>query len=415
MLTDRLIICIGSSWDYDPTSKHHIMRVLSRTNDVLWVNYHGTRKPKLNRHDWRDAIGALRGVARRRRFISPRMTQMTPLVLPGAKNAITRVLHEKIVIAQIHRAVSRIDPQGTKPVQVWSFAPDTPFLRGKFNEECFVYYCTDDYRQFQGIESQRLALLEDELIDRADVVVAASAPLRDARSDRRQDILLMRHGVEYQHFAAAWKNPPAMPADLESMRPPIIGFFGLIHHWIDLKLIARLAMERPDYSIVLIGDCKVDVSCLRDLHNVHFLGRKSHSELPAYCAHFDAAMLPFVSTPMTRSINPIKMYEYLAAGLPIVSTPLPEARRFPQAILIGESTTEFVAACDASLDLSSRKDRKAISALVERETWESRVEHLSDQVRLAISRGKKVTVPAGRENESPISCPENALAISLPV
>ncbi len=45
MIEGRVIVCLASSWDYDPTSKHQIMRILSRDNDILWVNYHGTRKP----------------------------------------------------------------------------------------------------------------------------------------------------------------------------------------------------------------------------------------------------------------------------------------------------------------------------------------------------------------------------------
>ncbi|MBI1826602.1 MAG: glycosyltransferase [Planctomycetes bacterium] len=389
MISDRLIICIGSEWDYDPTSKHHVMRCLSRTNNVLWVNYHGTRKPSFNEHDWHGAVQTLKRVTHGVQRISDSMAQFTPIVIPGAKSCLARKIHEALLIAQIRRAVRNLGAAGKRTTQVWTFAPDTPFLKGRLNEECFVYYCTDDHRRFAGFDADRIAAQENELIDRADVMVACSEPLYKAHSIRRNDILLLRHGVDFEHFAAAWKTQLPIPYEMANIARPVVGFFGLIHHWIDVELIARVAAMRPNFSFLLLGDCKVDVSHLQRLPNVHLLGRRDYSVLPAYCARFDAAMLPFTQSAMTISINPVKMYEYLAAGLPVVSTPLPESKRFPEAIHIAETPVAFATACDAAVAIG-RSDAKQISSRVQNDTWSTRVEQLSEYVQRRLN-----TIPIG--------------------
>ncbi|MGB2988052.1 MAG: glycosyltransferase [Phycisphaerae bacterium] len=376
MIKDRLIVCIASSWDYDPTSKHQIMRVLSRHNDILWINYHGSRRPEVSRRDLKNICAALGRAACGIRRISPSIVQLTPLVIPGTTNRLLRQLHRHMLIAQIRRAIRSVDGQG-KPIQVWTFAPDVPYLVGAFEEECFLYYCVDDYTQFEGFDADHIAAAENELIDRADIVITASEPLWNTKRERRQSTILVRHGVDYQHFASAWQSSLKPPADLAHVPRPIFGFFGLVHHWVDLTLLGEVARRRPSYSFVLIGDCKVNVSELKRLDNVFLLGRRPYEDLPAYCAAFDAAMLLFARSPMTRNVNPIKMYEYLAAGLPIVSTPLPEAERFDAPILVADTPQHFAEACDQVLATYDRNSREAISRSVRTETWLSKTEHLS--------------------------------------
>lgn len=378
MIEGRLIVCIASSWDYDPTSKHQIMRILSRNNDILWVNYHGSRRPTMRASDLKDGYAALRRVTGGLRRVSPSIVQLTPMVIPGARSVILGRLHRHLLIAQLRRAVRSVDPEGNRPLQVWSFAPDVPYLVGALNEECFVYYCVDEYTEFEGFDSRRVAAAESELINRADVVITTSEPLRQTKGEQRSDVVLVRHGVDYDHFARAWQSPPTSPDDLASIPRPIFGFFGLIQHWVDLALIAEVARRRRFYSFVLIGDCKVDSSMLEGIDNVFLLGRRPYEYLPAYCAAFDAGLLPFVCNAMTRNINPVKMSEYLAAGLPVVSTPLPEAKRFDGAVLIADTAKRFARACDRILVTPELSNREAISDLVRNQTWTSKVEKLSN-------------------------------------
>lgn len=378
MIKDRLIICLASAWDYDPTSKHHLMRLLSRDNHVLWVNYHGTRKPGVTRADVSSALRVLRRVGRGIERISDTMWQMTPLVVPGATGPTARRINEWLLLKQIQRALRIVERTKAGPRQVWSFAPDVPFLVGQLSEEKFVYYCVDDYPRFQCHDEDRIRAAETDLLRRADVVIATSQPLAEEKRRIRPDVHLVRHGVDFERFACAWRGSLTCPEDLAALPRPRIGFFGLIHHWIDLALIKEVAQRRPAYSFVLIGDARSDTGVLDGATNIHLLGRRPYQALPAYCAHFDAALLPFACNEMTRSINPIKMHEYLAAGLPVVSTPLPEAARYSPAIRVAETAREFAAACDAAIAMPAKSRGSAIAKLVEGETWESRIERLGE-------------------------------------
>lgn len=389
MIEGRIIVCLASAWDYDPTSKHQIMKILGRHNDIVWVNYHGTRRPSMTGADFKTGCNVLRRVMQGVRRVNDRFVQITPFVLPGAKHPLVRAFHQRMLVAQIRRAVRSVQRGGHKPVQVWSFAPDVPDLVGKFGEEFFLYYCVDEHSQFKGIDERTVSAAEAALIDRADLVITTSEALYQTKRALRADTVLVRHGVDYDRFARAWREPLPRPADLPNAPGPILGFFGLIDFWIDCKLIADVARMRPRYQLVLIGDCKVDVAELRRLPNVHLLGRKPNDELPAYCAAFDVGLLPFDTGPMTRSVNPIKMYEYLAAGLPVISTPMPEAERFSGPIRIVQSAEQFAQACDEVLAADHDGRRRQISQVVQSESWLSKVELLSEIVTHRLNPGSQ--------------------------
>jgi glycosyltransferase involved in cell wall biosynthesis len=387
VIEGRVIVCLANSWDYDPTSKHQIMRILAGQNDIVWVNYHGTRRPRTSVSDLRAGFATLRRVAGGLKRVGPSMVQTTPLVIPGARRPITRCLHQWMLIKQIRRAIRAVPGASGKPLQIWSFAPDVPYLAGAFGEECFVYYCVDEYTQFRNFDREAIIQSETALLGRADLAIVTSQALLESKRLIRPDVALVRHGVDYEHFAAAWRQDLECPEDVAAIDTPMFGFFGLIHHWIDRRLIAEVAERLPGYAFVLIGDCRADVSGLKALPNVHLLGRRPYETLPAYCRAFTAGLLPFVEDRMTRCVNPIKMYEYLAAGLPVVSTPLPEATLFEGPIRMAASPDAFAEACrmivaEASAAKAPERHRQArrISETVKMRSWRSTVESVSELV-----------------------------------
>ena len=101
MIRGRRILCIASRWSFDPTCKHQIMKQLvERDSHIVWVNYHGTRRPKLSRRDigvgWRTLRQTCRGATR----VSERFTQMTPLLVPGRHEGWLSPVNRRLVIAQ---------------------------------------------------------------------------------------------------------------------------------------------------------------------------------------------------------------------------------------------------------------------------------------------------------------------------
>jgi len=160
---------------------------------------------------------------------------------------------------------------------------------------------------------------------------------------------------------------------MQGIPHPILGFFGLIRDWVDLDLLAEVAKRRPRWHIVLIGDADsgVNLATYRDVPNMHFLGRRPYASLPAYCKCFDVGLIPFKINDLTKAVNPIKLREYLAAGLPVVSTPLPEVAAFNGHVHAAGSADTFLAETEECLE--SAPDRRECSRTMAGETWPAKL------------------------------------------
>lgn len=367
-INDRLIICIASNWHLDPTSKHHVMRELSRTNDVVWVNYHGSRKPTACSADARSALSVIRRALGGANRISDKMVQTTPLVIPAATRPMQAQWNRRIVAATVARARRQFGRHHAG-VQLWTFAPDVDFLCGAFGEEAVVYYCVDEFSKFAGFDEAETTRKERRLMDRADIILTSASDLYESRARQHEHVHLIRHGVEYARFRQALDRKLSVPDPIARIRKPIVGFVGLIEHWIDIELIAKTAKRLDDVAFVLVGECRTDVTALEHLDNVHLIGRQPYASLPAYLARFDAGIIPFQVTDMTRNVNPIKLREYLAAGLPVISTDLPEVRRFKPHVAIAGGVDEFVLACSRAVSDNGVAARLTRSLSVADQDW----------------------------------------------
>ena len=143
------------------------------------------------------------------------------------------------------------------------------------------------------------------------------------------NVHLVEHGVDHEQLSRAVNEELPIPLELASLPRPIFGFVGVVGEWVDLDLLAALARGRPDASIVIIGPVLVPHGPCADLPNVHWLGARDHGSLPGYLRLFDVGLIPFKHVPLTHNANPIKLYEYLAAGVPVVSTACPRSGRCP--------------------------------------------------------------------------------------
>lgn len=116
----------------------------------------------------------------------------------------------------------------------------------------------------------------------------------------------------------------SLPADMTGIRRPIIGFVGVLFLFLDYDLIHYIVIKHPDKSFVFIGpterSAEDGVAKIRKLPNTYFLGRKERQTIPKYVSHFDLCINPFKIDDVSRSVSPLKVYEYLACGKPVVST-----------------------------------------------------------------------------------------------
>lgn len=374
MIRDKIIICFASGWDYHPTSKHHIMRQLSKQNNVIWVNWHASRRPSIKWSDARHITSRLWQMRKGACQVSDAITVMTPwqLPFPGSK------LAARFNMMMVRRAVqSVLQTLSPLPRQIWSFAPDVVDLVGSFDEELVLYYCVDAFGEFPGYDRALIERRERELIAKSDVVLATSRPLYEERKQLHPNTHLVQHGVDHAHLSRAMNGHLSIPPGLRHLPRPIMGFVGVVGDWVNLDIVAGLARAKPDASIVLIGPEAASRGPCANIPNVHWLGPKDHTILPTYLKFFDVGLIPFKHVPLTHNANPIKLYEYLAAGVPAVSTSLPAVEAIPGAVWLADDVPTTVASCERALQCNNEACRRERSELMRAESWEGRLKQIS--------------------------------------
>lgn len=191
-----------------------------------------------------------------------------------------------------------------------------------------VYDITDDWLRADrpGAELRRIGDYEERLLSRAGRVVVCS-PTLAATKAAAAGVTIIPNAVD----ATAYEGRPPRPAHLPA--GPVALYAGTIHaDRIDVDLCiatARLLAEGNDSTasgrrLVLLGPVAVEPDDRDRLTaaGVVLLGSKPAGEVPAYLRWADLLVVPHVVTAFTESLDPIKRYEYHAAGVPVVSTPV---------------------------------------------------------------------------------------------
>lgn len=317
------IVCFANDWFTDPTSKHHIMRTFGESVPILWVEASGMRRPNLgNTADlgriFRKAKKMLGGLKK----VSERVWVLSPPSIPLPGSRLARGLNAFLYRVAVGRAL-RAMGQRTPPL-LWVYTPTVARYLGQLSRSGLVYHCVDRWWEFSDLDRAEMMACHQILCRESTAVFASAHSLyRDcAPLARRTE--LVPHGVEWEHFAKAALENESAPADLPNDGKPVLGFFGLLQDWVDLELLRKLALRFPDCNVVVIGRSMIDLSRVMGLPNLLLLGQKPYSSLPAYCRAFTVGLVPFVLNELTDAVNPIKLREYLSAGMPVVSTAMPE-------------------------------------------------------------------------------------------
>ena len=357
---------------------------LAKRNRVLWINSISTRTPSLQSgRDVRKIFRKLSEFFRGAQQVDERIWVYTPLVLPFPHSPVARRINLFLVRLSIAILRRRL---GMREFQLWSFLPNVSDFIGRLGESVSVYYCVDEWAGFSNIDSERMALAESRLCRSADIVFAPARTLAERKRVLNSETQFAPHGVDHALFAGALREDLSVPADIAGLPKPIVGFFGTLEDWVDQDLISHLAGKHPDWSFVLIGRKAVDISRLEQMQNIHCLGRREHSDLPAYCKGFDVGIIPYLLTDRLKYVSPLKRFEFLAAGLPVVSTAVPEIVNDRDNCLVAMNHAEFDEAVQEALRLTGPEDRRKRSESVRSATWENRVADLSAHVMRVKSR-----------------------------
>jgi glycosyltransferase involved in cell wall biosynthesis len=253
---------------------------------------------------------------------------------------------------------------------------------------CLIYNRSDKHSLFKEANTAIVEALERDLLASADVTLYANKSLlAEEQALTKGRAIYFDHGVDSKHFDYLAQH--GAPDDLARIPKPIIGFFGnLRSYMVDFSLLARIAHDIPEASVVLIGDPQDSTAELEGIKNIHLLGKKPYSEIPSYGALFDVALLPYQNNEWIRYCNPIKLKEYLALGLMIVSTDYPEAHNYGDRIQIATNGDEMVKDIRHCLaDPIGPQERQRLRASVVDETWDERTRRLAEYVDALVRLG----------------------------
>jgi UDP-galactopyranose mutase len=296
------------------------------------------------------------------------------------------VEEQKQVLAEQVREA--LDTYGCHKYVAWFYTPMMLFFADTLEPAAVVFDCMDELSAFKNAPPE---LIENEqrLLDRADVVFTGGQSLYEAKRNRHTNVHAFPSSVDVKHFAAATEFDDEVPAQA-SIPYPRIGFAGVIDERMDIELLHGIAALRPEWHFVMIGPVvKISEDDLPRRSNIHYLGMKQYSELPAYLAGWDVAMMPFAMNDSTKFISPTKTPEYLSAGLPVVSTPITDVVR-PYGekgfVHIARTPQEFV---DAIADAMAENREQRLSNVAEflsQNSWDKTFFAMSSLIGDAIAR-----------------------------
>ena len=269
-------------------------------------------------------------------------------------------LNEEETNAAMQKLVDQFIAEEIDEYILWYYNPMALNFSRHLKPALTVYDCMDELSLFKGAPA-KLQEMEEELLERADLVFTGGQTLYEGKRKGHDNVYLFPSSIDAPHFEQARKKQ-ADPADQVDIPHPRLGFFGVIDERMDLELLGELAQARPDWHLVMLGPVvKIDTESLPNLPNIHYLGMKTYDQLPAYLANWDITLLPFALNDSTRFISPTKIPEYLAGGKPVVSTPIqdvvnPYGRQ--KLVSIAGTAGEFVKAIENTLQMKKEDTAK---------------------------------------------------------
>jgi glycosyltransferase involved in cell wall biosynthesis len=381
-LTGRDIVCVGfADWDAELwTNQHHLMSRLARENRVLFVESLGLRRPELAGRDLARVWRRLR-----RGLAPPRAVDglqvLSPLVLPLHRSRLARALNARLLPALVYRATRRLGLD--RPI-LWAYVPQAEVLIEALDPSLIIYHCVDDIAAQERIDTESFRAAETRFAARADLVLASAPALGKRLRTISRNVLDAPNVADTELFGRALGSG-RVDTDMAGLAAPRIVFTGaIVAIKLDIPLLAELARLRPSWSFALVGpigpgDPRTDVSALAVEPNIHLLGPRAYDELPDVLRGADAGLIPYARNELTASIFPMKVYEYLAAGLPVIATPLPALAGIAD-VATAPDAAGIAGLLDRALAEDSPDRRAERSRAAASNSWEQRLQEIATAI-----------------------------------
>lgn len=294
--------------------------------------------------------------------------------------------HNKPILRSewVHRNwVSLTMPDLRKTVKVHGFdrvdllyldVPTQHFWLHETDYRRSVFRISDRYSAFSKFPDAARTL-EREVAGAVDLTLYSAHALKDyveALQPRR--MMVFPNGVDYDFFDG---SPKELPQEYRSIPKPRVVYAGALDFWFDYQLVNEAAKRLSDFSFILIGPRTLANERLERLPNLHLLGARPYTDLPAYYRHADAGMIPFnvkAYADLVHSVHPLKLYEYMACGLPVVAARWRELETLDSPAILYADVEEFVYALRQAIE--HKPDENELKDFARAARWQQRLDTL---------------------------------------
>jgi glycosyltransferase involved in cell wall biosynthesis len=294
-------------------------------------------------------------------------------------------LDKLILRIGIHLVKKYLNRIGSGPTVAYIFNPEYASYVKLLRPDYLVYHAYDLYSKTPGW-NQELADQQEYLLNNANLVIASSEKIANQlESISGKAVTVLPNAADYEAFKTAFDHRRDMPEDMRGIPEPRIAYIGNINRKVDLPLIADLAYKHRNWHFVIVGgignldsDTGKALEQCQNLANVHFLGAKTYKELPTYLSYMHIALMCYriEDSLWTEGIYPLKMHEYLSAGLPVISADIPSVREFDHVIEIVRNIDEWECAISGALNKMDERHVSARRKVARENSWSKRADRL---------------------------------------
>ena len=300
-----------------------------------------------------------------------------PFVKPGTTSALynrmldwppARALHQRIATAAL---AARLEALGVEPRPVLLVSNIyCAHALSRLGRKCVFYDFNDSPFQFARVPAWARDCWRQTLDEVDALFVVSEYYRRQLAAETEKPLIKLGNGAELAHFEPS----RAVPPELASLPRPLIGYVGLLSHFLDFETLEALRQHRRGGTLVLIGPgTPATAEALRALasrEGVALVGPRPYDEVPAWMQALDVGIIPFrANDPHVQGINPNKVYQYLASGIPVVTTPVLDLEPRPPHLQFAADPAATVAAVRRALDETA--PREARRALARPHDWDA--------------------------------------------
>ena len=291
----------------------------------------------------------------------------------------------KIVARELRRIEKILN---LRNIVFWSYNPMFVEFIGRLNEQLFIFDTVDNWIEHplypKLMSKKRLRQNYKTIAEKADLIFTVSEELQDfyKKLGRSENTHWIPNGVDFAHF-----NDPekiAKKNKLLTTDKKIIGYLGTIEDRLDFDLLEKIADANKDKTLALCGpiwpSVRGRVNKLAKKDNVIITGRVKYNDAPSYINRFDVAIIPHKINDFVKSMNPMKMYDYLACGKPIVSSMVAGASMFEDNIYIAGDAQKFLKMINQAIDEDSPEKQTERRAAIKKHSWDARVKKMTDLI-----------------------------------